>query len=149
MTASRYVQPGWFTRNVFNRAVRRLTRMGISVYGSRELRVQGRKSGEWRTTPVNLLTIDGERYLVAPRGVTQWVRNLRAAGTGELRVGRRVEPFRGEEVAGDVKVPVLREYVRRWGFEVGAFFEGINAKSSNAQLAAIADGFPVFRVLAA
>lgn len=149
MTASRYLQPGWFTRNVFNRAVRRLTRMGISVYGSRELRVQGRKSGEWRTTPVNLLTIDGERYLVAPRGVTQWVRNLRAAGTGELRVGRRVEPFRGEEVAGDVKVPVLREYVRRWGFEVGAFFEGINAKSSNAQLAAIADGFPVFRVLAA
>lgn len=149
MTDARYLQPGWFTRHIFNRTIRRLTRMGVSVYGSRELRVRGRKSGEWRTTPVNLLTIDGERYLVAPRGVTQWVRNLRSSGTGELRVGRRVEPFRGEELADDVKAPILREYVRRWGWEVGQFFEGINAKSSDEELAAIADGFPVFRVLAA
>jgi deazaflavin-dependent oxidoreductase (nitroreductase family) len=149
MTDSRYFEPGWFTRHIFNRAIRRLTRMGLSVSGSRELRVQGRKSGEWRTTPVNLLTIDGERYLVAPRGVTQWVRNLRASGTGELRVGRRVERFRGEEIADDVKGPILREYVRRWGWEVGQFFEGINAKSSDEELAAIADGFPVFRVVAA
>ena len=73
-----YVEPGWFTRNVFNRVVAVLTRLGISVWGSRELRVRGRKSGEWRTTPVNLLTFDGARYLVAPRGTTQWVRNLRA-----------------------------------------------------------------------
>lgn len=147
MADARYLEPGWFTRNIFNRGVRRLTRMGISVWGSRELRVQGRKSGQWRTTPVNLLTIEGERYLVAPRGVTQWVRNLRALGTGELRVGRRIERFRGEEIADDVKGPILREYVRRWGFEVGAFFEGINAKSSDEELAAIAGGFPVFRVV--
>ena len=149
MTETRYLEPGWFTRNVFNRAVRRLTRMGISVWGSRELRVQGRKSGRWRTTPVNLLTLDGERYLVSPRGITQWVRNLRSAGAGELRVGRRVEAFRGQELSDDVKGPILREYLRRWGFEVGAFFEGIDAKSSDEELAAIADGFPVFRVAAA
>src|SRR5262245_26119187 len=89
----RYVEPGWFTRNVFNRSIRRLTRMGVSVLGSRELRVKGRTSGEWRSVPVNLLTIDGQQYLVAPRGTTQWVRNLRAAGGGELRVGRRTESF--------------------------------------------------------
>src|SRR5579875_3309184 len=110
MSESRYVQPGWFTRNVFNRTVRRLTRMGISVYGSRELRVRGRASGEWRTTPVNLLTVDGTQYLVAPRGETQWVRNLRVADGGELRVGRRAESFRATELPDAEKVPVLREY---------------------------------------
>jgi deazaflavin-dependent oxidoreductase (nitroreductase family) len=147
MTEMRYLEPGWFTRNVFNRAVRRLTRMGISVMGSRELRVQGRKSGQWRSNPVNLLTIDGQRYLVSPRGITQWVRNLRASGTGELRVGRRVQAFRGEEMADDVKAPIIREYLRKWKWEVGAFFQGIDANSSDADLAAVADGFPVFRVL--
>ena len=98
-TTPHYQQPGWFTKNVFNRTVAVLTRMGISVWGSRELRVKGRTSGEWRTTPVNLLTVDGHRYLVAPRGVTQWVRNLRVAGSGELRVGRRIEPFHATEIA--------------------------------------------------
>jgi len=94
MTDNRYLEPDWFTRNIFNRAVRRLTLMGVSVLGSRELRVKGRTSGQWRSTPVNLLTIEGVQYLVAPRGVTQWVRNLRASGyTGELRVGRRVQIF--------------------------------------------------------
>ncbi len=72
-----YQEPGWFTRNVFNRAVAGMTRMGVSVWGSRELRVRGRTSGEWRTTPVNLLTLDGAQYLVAARGHTQRVRNLR------------------------------------------------------------------------
>src|SRR4051812_5490973 len=80
-----YGAPGWFTRNVFNRGIAFLTRHGLSVWGSRELRVRGRKSGEWRAVPVNLLTIGDQQYLVAPRGHTQWVRNLRVAGTGELR----------------------------------------------------------------
>ena len=83
-----YRAPGWFTRNVLNRSVAFLTRQGISVLGSRVLAVRGRTSGEWRTTPVNLLNHDGHRYLVAPRGEAQWVRNLRVAGTGELRVGK-------------------------------------------------------------
>jgi len=142
----RYVKPDWFTRTIFNPAVRGLTNLGISVYGSRELRVRGRSSGEWRKTPVNLLSVDGQRYLVAPRGATQWVRNLRAAGSGELRVGRRVEAFAATEVADDVKVPILREYLKRWGWEVGQFFEGVNAKATDEQLAGIAPGFPVFRV---
>ncbi len=76
---SRYVRPGWFTQHVFNPIIAVLARVGISVWGSRELRVRGRKSGEWRTNPVNPLTFEGSRYLVAPRGETQWVRNLRAS----------------------------------------------------------------------
>src|ERR671934_688673 len=93
--AERYVVPGWFTRNVFNRLVAAFTRLGISVWGSRVLEVRGRKSGQPRHTPVNLLTLDGTRYLVAPRGHTQWVRNLRVAREGELLLGRRRERFVG------------------------------------------------------
>lgn len=129
--APRYVKPGWFTKHVFNRVVALLTRAGVSVWGSRELRVQGRRTGEWRRTPVNLLTHEGRRYLVAPRGETQWVRNLRAAGTGELRVGRRVETFRAVELTNADKPPVLRAYLRRWKAEVGVFFRGVSAKSSD------------------
>lgn len=149
MSNTRYVEPGWFTRNIFNRSVRRLTRLGISVAGSRELRVRGRKSGEWRSTPVNLLSADGDRYLVSPRGTTQWVRNIRSSGEGELRVGRRVEAFRVAEVPDEAKVPVLREYLRKWGWEVGAFFEGVDKSATDDDLARIAAGFPVFRILAA
>jgi deazaflavin-dependent oxidoreductase (nitroreductase family) len=141
-----YQQPGWFTRNVFNKAVAGLTRMGISVWGSRELRVRGRSSGEWRTTPVNLLTVDGTRYLVAPRGVTQWVRNLRAAGTGELRVGKRVEAFRADEVGDADKPPILRAYLKRWKAEVGVFFGGVGADSSEDELLRIAPDHPVFKL---
>ena len=146
---TRYVQPGWFTTNVFNRAVRRPTRWGISVAGSRELRVRGRKSGEWRSTPVNLLTVGDERYLVAPRGTTQWVRNIRVSPEAELRVGRRTERFRAEELADTQKTPVLREYLRRWAWEVGTFFEGVGKDASDDDLARIAADFPVFRVLPA
>jgi F420H(2)-dependent quinone reductase len=145
MTDNRYLEPDWFTRNIFNRVVRRLTLMGVSVLGSRELRVKGRTSGQWRSTPVNLLTIEGVQYLVAPRGVTQWVRNLRASGyTGELRVGRRVQGFAAHELLDDVKAPILRAYLRRWKFEVGMFFEGVGPDASDEELTAIAPGYPVF-----
>ena len=131
----------------FNRIARRLTRMGLSLWGSRELRVVGRTSGKVRTTVVNLLEVDGERYLVAPRGTTEWVRKLRAAGEGELKVGRRVEAFRYEELTDADKPAILRAYLERWAFEVGRFFEGIDATSSDEELAAVAPGFPVFRLI--
>ena len=87
VASPRYIRPGWGTR-VFNGLVVLLTRLGISIYGSRILAVRGRASGQWRTTPVNLLDHAGERYLVAPRGVTQWVRNIRASGEGDQRARR-------------------------------------------------------------
>jgi deazaflavin-dependent oxidoreductase (nitroreductase family) len=143
---ARYVRPGWFTTHVFNRAVWWLTRLGFSVYGSRILAVRGRKSGEWRTTPVNLLVVAGVRYLVAPRGHTQWVRNLRAAGTGELRLGRRRESFSAVELSDDEKVPILREYLRKWKWEVGVFFGGVGPDASDKELRRIAPDHPVFRL---
>src|SRR5713226_595310 len=94
----RYVRPNWFTKNVFNRIVAWLTQLGISVYGSRVLAVRGRRTGQWHTTPVNLLEYRGQRYLVAPRGVTQWVRNVRVRGEAELWLGSRREPINVVEV---------------------------------------------------
>jgi deazaflavin-dependent oxidoreductase (nitroreductase family) len=141
-----YQAPGWFTRNVFNRIIVVATRLGISVWGSRELRVLGRKSGEWRKTPVNLLDLDGAHYLVAPRGQAQWVRNLRVAGTGELRVGRHVDAFRATEVEGDAKMTVIRAYLRRWKMEVGVFFDGVGPDSSDDELRAVLDRHPVFHI---
>jgi F420H(2)-dependent quinone reductase len=146
VTSNRYVQPGWFTRNVFNRMVALSTEWGVSVWGSRVLQVRGRTSGEIRETPVNLLTLDGVRYLLAPRGVTQWVRNIRVAGEGGLRLGRRVERFRAVEIPDDEKIPILRAYLKRWKFEVGVFFEGTSADSSDDELRRIAPNHPIFRV---
>lgn len=143
--APRYVEPKRIDR-YFNSTVATMTRLGISVWGSRVLAVRGRTSGEWRTTPVNLLTVDGVRYLVAPRGITQWVRNLRAAGGGELRVGRRAERFTATELADPDKGPVLRAYLKRWGWEVGRFFEGLTADATDEQMREVAPGFPVFRI---
>ncbi|WP_433288740.1 nitroreductase family deazaflavin-dependent oxidoreductase [Pseudonocardia sp. CA-142604] len=145
MTDARYIRASRGTE-IFNAIVTGLTRLGVSIYGSRVLAVRGRKSGEWRTVPVNLLTYNGERYLVAPRGHTQWVRNMRAAGGGELRVGRKVEVFTAEELPDDVKPEILREYLRRWKFEVGVFFDGVDASASDEKLRSIAPGYPVFRL---
>ena len=112
--AKGYVKPDWFTRNVVNRLVAGMTRLGISVWGSRVLEVQGRSSGQPRRNPVNPLTLNGARYLIAPRGQTQWVRNLRAAGEGSLLLGRRRERFSARELSDEEKEPILRAYLQKW-----------------------------------
>ena len=142
----RFQRPGWFTKNVFNRGVAALTRLGVSVAGSRILEVRGRTTGQPRHTPVNPLMLDGARYLVAPRGHTQWVRNLRTGGEGRLLVGRRAEEFTAAELTDEEKPPILREYLRRWKWEVGAFFAGVGADSSDEELRRIASDHPVFRI---
>jgi deazaflavin-dependent oxidoreductase (nitroreductase family) len=143
----RPVTPAGQALNRFaNSLVARLTKAGVSLRGSRVLYVRGRTSGEWRTTPVNPLSLADGRYLVAPRGHTQWVKNMRAAGGGELHVGRRVEKFTATELADADKPAILREYLRRWKMEVGVFFDGVGPDASDAQLLAIAPGYPVFRI---
>jgi len=145
-TTDRYLAPGRFD-HLANRIVGALTRRGLSVAGSRQLRVVGRSSGQVRTTVVNLLEVEGHRYLIAPRGHTQWVRNLRAAGEGELRVGRRVEPFSAFELPDDEhKVVVIRAYLERWAWEVGRLLDGIDASSPEEVLRAAAPQIPVFLV---
>src|SRR5829696_8031177 len=142
----RYVRPDWATKHLANPMVSLATRLGISLRGSRILAVRGRKSGEWRQTPVNPLELDGQRYLVAPRGETQWVRNLRARGAGVLRLGRKVERFRATEVADAVKPPVLRAYLAMWKSEAGKFFDVSSADAPDDELLRIAPQHPVFRI---
>jgi deazaflavin-dependent oxidoreductase (nitroreductase family) len=149
-SSARLVKPGTPMAQRMDRLSRRmvmgLTRLGISLRGSRILYVQGRKSGQWRSTPVNLLSYQGAQYLVAPRGHTQWVLNMRAAGGGRLQVGRRMESFTATELPDDQKPELLREYLRRWKFEVGMFFEGVGPDAPDEKLREIAPGYPVFRI---
>jgi len=141
-----YQQPGWFTRHIFNGFVAGMTRLGISVWGSRVLEVRGRSTGLPRRTPVNLLTFDGRQYLVAPRGHTQWVRNLRVAKNGTLYLGRKAQHFTATEVPETERTEILRAYLRRWKAEVGVFFGGVSANSSDEDVQRIAPDHPVFLI---
>jgi deazaflavin-dependent oxidoreductase (nitroreductase family) len=147
-TTSHYRQPGWFTKHVFNNIVAIATRLGLSVWGSRVLEVRGRKTGQARQTPVNLLTFEDATYLVAARGETEWVRNVRAAdGRLDLLLGRRRTHYVATEFADGEKVPVLRAYLDRWKAEVGVFFDGVGPKSTDEEVAAIAPQHPVFAIV--
>lgn len=142
-----YQRPGWFTRNVFNRATAFLTRSGVSVLGSRVLEVPGRRSGSPRRVPVNLLEHEGRAYLVAARGRTEWVRNVRANdGRLDLLLGRHRTAYRSVEVPAGARAAVLRAYLKRWKFEVGAFFEGVDDRSTDADLEEAGVRHPVFRL---
>ncbi|WP_433395420.1 nitroreductase/quinone reductase family protein [Streptomyces sp. CA-146814] len=130
-----------------NKAVGWLARHGISLMGSAELSVRGRTSGRTQRIPVNPHTHEGVQYLVSARGHSQWVRNMRAAGGGELRVGRRTRTFTAVEIADDERrAGILRSYLERWGWEVNQYFRGVTAKSTDAELLAACPDHPVFRI---
>jgi len=144
-TAVHYRPPGRIMRRLLNPVVGVLTRAGVSVWGSRVLEVRGRHSGVARQTPVNLLVLDGRRYLVSPRGEGQWVRNVRAAG-GRLTLihGRTRQETIAQELPDGEKPAILRAYLRRWKMEVGVFFDGVSAESSEEELRRISHRHPVF-----
>lgn len=148
MTTDRYFKPGFFTARIFNPILKYLAgRLGVNFRGAQVLSVRGRKSGEWRSIPVNPLTLGGQRYLVAPRGETEWVRNIRVSRAARLTLGGKTETVRVEEVADQDKAPILRAYLRIWALEVGRFFRGVGADASDAELTRIAPHHPVFRII--
>jgi len=148
MSGNRYVEPGFLTTRIVNPAITFLARrLGWGVKGARVLSVRGRRTGEWYCTPVNPLSVSGQRYLVAPRGETQWVRNIRVSREARLTLGRRTETVRVEEVADSDKPPVLRAYLAEWAWEVKPFFDGVGPEASEGALARIASRHPVFRIL--
>jgi hypothetical protein len=123
-------------------------RLGRSPGGAQLLEVRGRRSGHLRATPVNPLELDGRRYLFAPRGETQWVRNFRAAREGTLSVGGRSEPITLIRELGDgEKPPVIRAYLDRWHWQV-AQQVGVPKDATAEQLADIAPNHPVFEFVA-
>jgi deazaflavin-dependent oxidoreductase (nitroreductase family) len=145
--STRYEEPNRAARAA-NVAIRWLAEMGISIAGTRALRVRGRKSGKQRGVVINLLTVDGVDYLVSPRGNTQWARNVRAAGVVEVGPRWRKASLRVTEVDDAAKPEVLRRYLARWYWQVKGYVAGLTPESTDEQLRAAAPSIPVF-VLAA
>jgi deazaflavin-dependent oxidoreductase (nitroreductase family) len=129
-----------------NRLVGVAVKLGAGPRSMRTLFVRGRKSGKVYSAPVNLLELDGTRYLLAPRGVTSWVRNLRATGTGELRRGRSVETFTAVELPDEAKPVIMHAYLERWHGQVKQFFPGMDATTPQDKLLARAGDYPVFQL---
>lgn len=129
-----------------NQVFGRLLRIGVPAFGAWQLGVRGRRSGEWRTVPVNPVSVKGGTYLVAPRGVTDWVRNLRDAGEGELQHGRSASAFTAREIKDADKPDVLRVYLQKWRWQVRAQFTDVDANSPAKDLLDVADRYPVFRI---
>jgi deazaflavin-dependent oxidoreductase (nitroreductase family) len=140
-----YRKPGWFTTNVINLAPALAARLGLSLGGAWLLTVKGRKSGEPHTIPVNPLALHGTRYLVSPRGETQWARNLRAATGGELRLGGKREPVTVAEVPEAERPAIIAEYLKRWGGVTRSHF-GTVKEPDATELARLAARTPVFKV---
>jgi hypothetical protein len=143
MMPTRYEEPNGAARAA-NAAIRWLAEMGISIAGTRALRVRGRKSGKQRGVVINLLTVDGVDYLVSPRGNTQWARNVRAAGVVEMGPRWRSERLQVSEVDDAAKPEVLRRYLARWYWQVKGYVAGLTPESSDEQLRAAAPSIPVF-----
>ena len=140
---TRYEEPNRAARAA-NTVIRWLADLGISIAGTRSLRVRGRTSGKRRAVVVNLLTVDGTDYLVSPRGNTQWARNVKAAGVVE--VGPRWRPARARvsEVDDAAKPELLRRYLARWYWQVKGYVGGLTPDSSDEELLAAAPSIPVF-----
>ncbi len=141
----KYDKPSLFNKSVAGPLMILLTRLGMSARGANTLIVRGRNSGEPRSVPVNPLDHEGSRYLVAPRGNTEWVRNLRAAGEGELRLGSKRETVKAVEVGDEERPPVLRAYLENWASATKGSF-GVDENATDEELRDIAPSHPVFRI---
>jgi deazaflavin-dependent oxidoreductase (nitroreductase family) len=139
----RYDEPHRVARAA-NTLIRWLAEFGISIAGTRALRVRGRKTGTVRGAVVNVLTVDDVDYLVSPRGTTQWVRNVRAAGAVDMGPRWRRRRLRATEVADSAKPELLRRYLDRWYWEVKGHIAGLTPDSGDEQFRAAAPSIPVF-----
>lgn len=140
---TRYEKPNRSARAA-NVVIRWLADAGISIAGTRALRVRGRKSGKQRAVVVNLLTVDGVDYLVSPRGDTQWARNVRAAAVVEVGPRWRRHRVRAAEVDDAAKPDLLRRYLSRWYWQVKDYVAGLTPDSSDEEFRAAAPTIPVF-----
>lgn len=134
---------------LFNRTFGFLIGLGIGPSHIYLLQVRGRKSGKLFATPVDLLDLNNKRYLVAPRGRTQWVRNAEAAGTITLKKGSKRLSFRLRSLDAAEKLPVLKAYLDSFQREVQQYFPDVPAGSASEAFAAVSESYPAFELLAA
>jgi deazaflavin-dependent oxidoreductase (nitroreductase family) len=139
----RYDEPNR-TARAANALIGWLAELGVSIAGTRALRVRGRKTGKLRGVVVNVLRVDGVDYLVSPRGNTQWVRNVRAAGVVDMGPRWHRRRVRTTEVADAAKADLLKRYLDRWYWEVKGHIAGLTPDSGDDELHAAAPLIPVF-----
>jgi deazaflavin-dependent oxidoreductase (nitroreductase family) len=132
---------------IFNRVFGFVVGMGLGFSYNYLLQVRGRKSGKLYATPINLLEIHGKRFLVAPRGRTQWVRNAEAAGEVTLKKGSSSQRFRLRPVAETEKPEILKAYLDNFKSEVQRYFP-VAAGSPVESFVELAGSYPVFELLA-
>ena len=132
---------------VFNRTFGFLVGLGLGPSHIYLLQVRGRKTGKLFSTPVDLLELQGKRYLVAPRGRTQWVRNAEAAGEITLKKGSSHHKFHLRPIPEAEKPQILKAYLDSFKREVQRYFP-VPAGSPPEQFAAIAASYPAFELLA-
>jgi deazaflavin-dependent oxidoreductase (nitroreductase family) len=139
-----YHKPSGMTK-FFNSVFGLFAGIGLTPKKSVMLEVKGRRSGEPRSVPVNWVEHDGNRYLVSPRGESEWVRNVRAGGgQAVLRHGKR-ESVRLEELPAGERAPIIQAYLRENAMSTKQHF-GIDPKSDIAEFERIAHLHPVFRI---
>jgi deazaflavin-dependent oxidoreductase (nitroreductase family) len=132
----------------FNRAFGFLVKIGFGLSHNYLLEVRGRKSGNIYSTPVNLLELDGRSYLVAPRGYTQWVKNVLAGGEATLIKRGRRETFRFRAIPDEAKAEILKAYLDRFKLTVQRYFP-IPAGSPAQSFQPLAARYPVFEIFPA
>jgi len=138
-------EPNWIDRRI-NRAFGFLLKLGLGLSHNYLLEVQGRKTGRTYSTPVNVLEHKQLRYLVAPRGFTQWVRNVEASGEGTLVRGARRERIRLRPVIDEAKAEILKAYLGRYKITVQRYFP-VAAGSPAQAFAPLAARYPVFELM--
>jgi deazaflavin-dependent oxidoreductase (nitroreductase family) len=121
--------------------------LGLGLKHNYLLQVRGRKSGKVYSTPIDLLEMDGKRFLVAPRGRTQWVRNAEAAGDVTLKKGAFRQTFRLRAISDTEKPPLLKAYVDRFKTTVQRYFP-VSAGSDVQAFTTIVANYPVFELIA-
>jgi deazaflavin-dependent oxidoreductase (nitroreductase family) len=142
--AQHFVKPS-LTERIFNRLFAIAIGFGVGLGHNYVVEVRGRKSGRIFSTPIDLLEAGGRRYLVAPRGDTNWVRNARAAGRVTLRKGHRSDDFTVREVGPAERPELLKAYLDRFALTVQRYFP-IPRGSTASEFAPIAERYPVFEL---
>lgn len=143
---TRYDEPNRAAKAA-NAVFRWLAEAGISIAGTRALRVRGRRTGQWQGVVVNVLSVGGREYLVSPRGDTQWARNARAAGSVQMGPWWRRREVQAVEVADSAKPEVVRRYLDRWFWEVKNHIGGLTPESTDAELREKTVSIPVFELV--
>ncbi len=132
----------------FNRVFGFLVGMGLGFSHNYLLQVRGRKSGKIYSTPVDLLQFGGKRFLVAPRGRTQWVRNAEAARAVVLKKGRSRQSFELRALSDPEKPEILKAYLDQFRREVQTYFP-VPAGSPVDAFRELAGAYPAFELIAA